>query len=342
MQFASPLRSRALAILAASSILALSAGCSGANGTDEASSGASVEELSEDGFVDEDADGADLDGLGTDQETMISEAEAQAEEDLPDPVAQANAEREWDELNMLDGDDLTAGLGTAASSAPGSSAAAAPTTASTQAPAKPPAVKCKKRIHVTFAVYTYLDRKGLLTNGCWVPEATVQDPAWRGCHIGGPDHHVNGPFFFYDDTNPYNPIDKERRGVRLCSHGEKRGYEYMAFREGLWRIVRANHTAAYYAELYADDQHVDTFWYASGVYRHNPQLRGNRRVAPMLNIAPHPNYVSQRTIGTEVLKVCKAVRNHGFLGLYGPAQHEIKGERLRTLVRALNKCTRKS
>ena len=67
---------------------------------DEATS-SNVEELDTDGFLDEDFDGADLDGLGTDPEPMISddeidaladrsevdeETEADALVDAPDPI----------------------------------------------------------------------------------------------------------------------------------------------------------------------------------------------------------------------------------------------------------------
>ena len=247
--------------------------------------------------------------LGADNEAMVADAEIDGAAARPDEVQLAEASRELQ--------------------------------AEAAAPDTPVSPHCRKRIHVTFAVYTYLSEQ-LGSNGCWVADRTYQDTSYRDCHADGSIKRPGGAHWFYDDTNPRNDLGRERDALRRCSSGEESGFEYMAFRDGRWRLIRRPHTAAYFAELYTDDAHVDDLYYAPGVYRGNATLRGHRRVAPMLNFAPYPDTVSQHAIGTEILKVCKTLKNHGYLGLYEwhyplPAD----SPRLATVARALNACTKK-
>ena len=194
---------------------------------------------------------------------------------------------------------------------------------------------------MTFAVYTSL-AENLGSNGCWVADRTVQDDTFRDCHSDGSIKHPGGDKWFYDDTNPYNDLSRETAAIRKCSSGETRGFEYMAFRAGRWRLITRPHTSAYFAELYTDDAHIDDLYYVRGVYRGNATLRAHVRSAPMLNFAPYPDTYSQRRIGAEVLKVCKTLHNHGYLGLYEWHYPLPTGSpRLKTLANALNACTKK-
>ncbi|MEO7111249.1 MAG: hypothetical protein ABI183_12495, partial [Polyangiaceae bacterium] len=203
------------------------------------------------------------------------------------------------------------------------------------------APRCKKRLTVTFAVYTYL-AKELGSNGCWTAENTVSDPDFRDCHINGTVVHRSGTKWFYDDTNPYNALASERLRVERCAKGEKRGFEYLAFRDSRWRIVRAPHVSAYFAELYTSDATIDDLYYDSGVFRGNAALRKNKRVAPMLNVAPYPPRYSAAEIERQILKVCGHVKNHGYIGLYEWHFPLKEGSTyMTTIERALNRCTRK-
>jgi hypothetical protein len=293
------------------------------------STASNVDELTSDGFVDEDFDGADLDGLGADPEPMISDEAIDALDDRSDADEEAEAEAlalsrdPFDEGNALG--EATVLL---AKKSNGGTTAPSP-------------VHCKKRIHATFAIYTYLTND-LKTNGCWVAERTTQDPTYRECHSNGDIKDPHGVNFFYDDTNPSNPYETERARVGRCAKGEKLGFEYMAFRDDRWRIVRAPHVAAYFAELYVDDTRIDNFWYDRGIYRGNSALKKYARVAPMLNVAPYPPRYSTRDIEKEILKVCSHVKNHGFIGLYEwhfPLDHD--SPYTAAIVGALNRCTRK-
>ncbi len=313
-----------LAILTFGGLLLAQGACgtSDAPGGDPAASSAEalVEEVEDDGAIDDPITAAD-DDLGPDAEPMLADADVETLAARPEVDQDAEAEAELASVDIA--------------------ADPAPQIAATIAfSAKAP--RCKKRLTVTFAVYTYL-AKELGSNGCWTAENTVSDPDFRDCHVNGTVVHRSGTKWFYDDTNPYNDLGRERKLIRDCAAGEKRGYEYMAFRAGRWRLVAQRHTSAYFAELYTDDAHIDDLWYQPYVYRQNHSLRRHKRVYPMLNFAPFPDgRYSQHQISKEILKVCKTVRNHGFIGLYEwhyplPAD----SARLRGMAHALNLCTRK-
>ena len=296
--------------------LAPAACSSGGAGEGTASTGEAI--------VDVVADGADYltgepDDLGEDPEPMLSDEAIDRDAARTDDVLEDEAARELDEETALVDAQVRI----------------------TSAAPKPPVVHCKKRIHVTFAVYTYLSEQ-LGSNGCWVADRTTQDTDYRDCHSDGSVKNPHGTHWFYDDTNPYNDLGRERAAIAHCSAGAKGGFEYMAFRAGRWRLVTRPNTIAYFAELYTDDAHVDDLYYARGVYRGNATLAAHRRAAPMLNFAPYPDTISQARIGREVLKVCKTIRNHGYLGLYEwhyPLPHD--SPRLHNLANALNACTKK-
>jgi hypothetical protein len=263
-----------------------------------------VEQIDDEASLD---DPADDDTLGPDPEPMATDDAIDAAADRPDAVQDDEADADLDLPQ---------------------------TTTATP--------RCKKRIHVAFAVYTYLP-ENLGGSGCWSAERTVQDPRYRDCHADGSVKHASGDRWFYDDTNPRNDLATERRVLHDCSAG-RAGFEYMAFRDGRWRLITRPHALAYFAELYTDDAHIDDLYYVSGVYRQNAALHRHRRVAPMLNFAPFPDgRYSQRQIAREVLKVCKTVHNHGWLGLY--EWHYPLGSsgaaRLANLVHALDACTRR-
>ena len=301
---------------------------------DEATA-SNVDELDTDGFVDEDFDGADLDGLGVDPEPMISDDEIDAIADRSDVEEETAADALVDAPDPLDQEIDSDTTMTEVLAAPTAGASGG-----TVAPSKP-AVRCKKRIHVTFAVYTYL-ASNLHDNGCWVADRTIQDSKFRECHSNGDIKDPKGDEFFYDDTNPSNASRTETLRIDRCAKGEKRGFEYMAFRDARWRLVRAPHVAAYFAELYTDDTRIDDLWYDRGVYRGNAALKKHSRVAPMLNVAPYPARYSQREIEKEILKVCSHVKNHGYIGMYEWHFPLSSGSPyLATISRALNRCTRK-
>jgi hypothetical protein len=310
MKLASPLLVAFVALVLAQS------GCSSDESRNDPSASES-EPLVED--IDTDGSGEDPldDDLGADPEPMLSEAEIDAAASRPQDVQDAEAESELAAVEAAS-PSLTASIATVV---------------------KP---RCKKRIHVTFAVYTYLTEQ-LGSNGCWTAEDTVADPTFRDCHSDGSVKHRGGDKWFYDDTNPRNDLARERKAVGECAAGTVRGYEYMAFRDGRWRIVAHRHTSAYFAELYTDDAHIDDLWYQASVYRANQGLRKHRSVYPMLNFAPYPDgRYSQHQIGREILKVCKTVRNHGYLGLYEWHYPLPAGSpRLRGMTNALNACTRR-
>lgn len=285
-----------------------------------------VEEVQDDGAID-DPITPEEDDLGPDPEAMQSDADVEALAARPEPEQDAEAERELATIDLASDPSVTP---------------ATVQSAAARAAAPAEAAHCKKRLTVTFAVYNHLGA-ALGSNGCWTAENTVGDQDFRDCHVNGTVVHRSGKRWFYDDTNPYNDLGRERKLIRDCAAGEKRGYEYMAFREGRWRLVAQRHTSAYFAELYTDDAHIDDLWYQPYVYRQNHSLRRHKRVYPMLNFAPFPDgRYSQHQISKEILKVCKTVRNHGFIGLYEWHYSLPDGSpRLRGMAHALNVCTRK-
>jgi hypothetical protein len=303
-------------------VLAQSACASDQSSNDPSSSEseALVEDVDSDGSGDADDPDNVYDDLGPDPEPMLSEAEIDTAASRPDDVQDAEAAQE-----------LAVAM-----------AAADPPVIPAAATAAAPKIRCKKRLHVTFAVYTYLTQE-LGSNGCWTSEDTVSDKTFRDCHSNGDITHDNGNKWFYDDTNPRNDLGLEEKRVAKCASGTQRGYEYMAFRDGSWRLVTHKHTSAYFAELYTDDAHIDDLWYQSSVYRNNHALKKHRRAYPMLNFAPFPDgRYSQGDIGKEILKVCKTVRNHGYLGLYEWHYPMPAGSpRLAGMVHALNACTKR-
>lgn len=318
-----------LAMIALAGLVAVQAACATDTPSDEPSAStadALVEEVQDEAAIDEPIT-ADDDDLGPDHEAMQSEEEIEALAARPESEQDAEAEHELAAI------DLTSDPGVAPASVTSASAPAA-------APAK--AAHCKKRLTVTFAVYNHLGA-ALGSNGCWTAENTVGDADFRDCHVDGKVVHRSGKKWFYDDTNPYNDLGRERQLIRDCAAGERRGYEYMAFREGRWRLVAQRHTSAYFAELYTDDAHIDDLWYQPWVYRSNRSLRRHKRVYPMLNFAPFPDgRYSQHQISKEILKVCKTVRNHGFIGLYEWHYGLPDGSpRLRGMAHALNVCTQR-
>ncbi len=317
-----------LAVITLGALVVAQSACSsdGPSGDPSASTAeAIVEEVQDDGAIDEPITAAD-DDLGADLEPMQSDAEVETLAARPEADLDAEAERELANVDLAS--DPAIPPATDAQSA--------------KAKAQPAQPRCKKRLTVTFAVYNYLGN-ALGSNGCWTPEDTVSDKDFRDCHVNGTVVHRSGKKWFYDDTNPYNDLGRERRLISECAAGEKRGYEYMAFREGRWRLIGQRHTSAYFAELYLDDAHIDDLWYQPSVYRENHSLRRHKRVYPMLNFAPFPDgHYSQHQISKEILKVCKTVRNHGFIGLYQWHYSLPDGSpRLRGMVHALNVCTQK-
>jgi hypothetical protein len=291
-----------------------------------------VDELTSDGFTDEDFDGADLDGLGKDPYEMISDDAIETLDAMPEEFDDAQVAQLMETPDPMDPE--VSPDENIADAAKGASAKNGGTTA------KPP-IRCKKRIHVTFAIYTYLTNN-MKNNGCWTAERTTQDDNFRECHSDGDIKRAGGDDFFYDDTNPYNSLATERARVARCAKGEKRGFEYLAFRDSRWRIVRAPHVSAYFAELYTSDATIDDLYYDSGVFRSNAALRKNKRVAPMLNVAPYPPRYSTSDIEREILKVCGHVKNHGYIGLYEWHFPLSEGSTyMTTIERALNRCTRK-
>ena len=298
---------------------------------DEATA-SNVEELDTDGFTDEDFDGVDLDGLGPNPEPMVSDDAIDAIADRSEIDENDEADGLVDSADPLD-DVIDAPVTT--------EIAPAKINGGTTAPPPPAPVRCKKRIHATFAIYTYL-AEDLHSNGCWTADRTKQDPDFRECHSNGEIKDPNGDDFFYDDTNPSNAFSLEKLRVDRCAKGEKRGFEYMAFRDDRWRLVRAPHVAAYFAELYTDDTRIDDLYYDRGVYRGNATLAKHSRVAPMLNIAPYPPRYTPKEIEKEIVKVCSHVKNHHFIGFYEwhyPLSHD--SPYLKAVERALNRCTRK-
>lgn len=331
-----PIRRRAaatfftLATLAATSTAPL-LGCGQAASESSESTASNVDELTSDGFTDEDFDGADLDGLGRDPYAMISDEEVDELDAMPEELEDLQVAQLMNASDPMD-PDVSPDENTAdVASAPVKSA---------KPPAKPP-IRCKKRIHVTFAVYTYLTDT-MKSNGCWTADRTTQDDDFRECHSDGDIKRAGGDDFFYDDTNPFNSLATERARVARCAKGEKRGFEYLAFRDSRWRIVRAPHVSAYFAELYTSDATIDDLYYDSGVFRGNASLKKNKRVAPMLNVAPYPARYSAGDIEREILKVCGHVKNHGYIGLYEWHFPLKEGSSyMTTIERALNRCTRK-
>jgi hypothetical protein len=327
---APPMKLSPLTLIALGGLVLAQGACNNdaASGDPTASTAeAIVEEVQDDGSIDDPITAAD-DDLGPDPEAMQSDADIEALAARPEAEQDAEAERELATIDLA--------------SDPGVSPA---TVQSAAAPAAAPAkaaAHCKKRLTVTFAVYNHLGA-ALGSNGCWTAESTVSDPDFRDCHVDGKVAHRSGKKWFYDDTNPYNDLGRERQLIRDCAAGEKRGYEYMAFREGRWRIVAQRHTSAYFAELYTDDAHIDDLWYQPGVYRQNHPLRRHKRVYPMLNFAPFPDgRYSQHQISKQILEVCKTVRNHGFIGLYEWHYSLPDGSpRLLGMAHALNLCTRR-
>ncbi len=310
MKLASPL------LLAFGALVLAQSGCSSDESSNDPSASESealVEDIDMDGAGDDPLE----DDLGVDPEPMLSEAEIDAAASRPQEVQDAEAESELAAMEVAE-----------------------PSVPSSLATVVKP--RCKKRIHVTFAVYTYLTDK-LGSNGCWTAEDTVSDPTFRDCHADGSIKHRSGNKWFYDDTNPRNDLARERKVLADCAAGELRGYEYMAFRDGRWRVLTHRRTSAYFAELYTDDAHIDDLWYQPSVYRTNRALKKHRRVAPMLNFAPFPDgRYTQHQIGREILKVCKTVRNHGYIGLYEWHYPLHAGSpRLSGMVNALNACTRR-
>jgi hypothetical protein len=308
---------KSTAPLAAALLALVSAVACGSSDAPGASAPDGVEEITEPDATLEET----FDDLGPDAEPMLADDEVDRLAERPDAVQDEEASAELDREEREAGELETAAL---------------------SAKPQPKPVRCKRRIHVVFAVYTYLTEQ-LRSNGCWTAEDTVGDASFRDCHSDGSVKHPKGDKWFYDDTNPRNALGAEESALYNCSRGAGKGYEYMAFRDGRWRLVRRPNAAAYFAELYTDDAHIDDLWYVPSVYRANHALRRHRRVAPMLNFAPWPDgRYSQRQIAHEVLKVCKTVRNHGYFGLYEwhyPLPHD--SARVANLARALNACTRR-
>ncbi|MEO8800546.1 MAG: hypothetical protein ABI551_21815 [Polyangiaceae bacterium] len=317
-----------LVTIAAATMLPL-LGCGEASPESTASN---VDELTSNGFTDEDFDGADLDRLGPDPYAMISDESVDALDELPEEWDDAQTEQLMDEPDPMDLSATDTEIAKAHATEP---------TSKSGGVTAPPPIRCKKRIHATFAIYTYL-ATNMTNNGCWTAERTTQDDDFRECHSDGDITRPNGDEFFYDDTNPFNTLSTERLRVQRCAKGEKRGFEYLAFRDSRWRIIRAPHVAAYFAELYTSDKTIDDLYYDRGIFRGNDALHEHKRVAPMLNVAPYPPKYSAREIEKEILKVCGHVKNHGYIGLYEWHFPLTEGSKYMTAIeRALNRCTRK-
>jgi hypothetical protein len=282
--------------------------------------------------VEQKTDGVDDvvdDELGPDPEPMLSDEAIDALAARPDSVQEADAEEAFAREERL------------AAGEPAPEDDDVDVVKRVEEKTAKPKTRCKKRINVTYAVYTYITAK-LGDNGCWLPENTVADDNVRECHSDGSIEHSSGRRWFYDDTNPENPLTTEVERVDECS-GNRAGYEYMAFRDDRWRLIKRPHAYAYFAELYTDDAHIDNLYFDGSAYRGNRELKGHSRVAPMLNFAPYPaDRYSLHTIGVEVLKVCNTIHNHGYLGLYEwhfPIDYE--SPRAKNLANALNACTRR-
>jgi hypothetical protein len=198
----------------------------------------------------------------------------------------------------------------------------------------PPAA-CGKRIVVTVALYTGMDKPGEAgvadSNGCWTYERVTKDNAeWKLCQYSGTVFHPDGAKWVYDDTNTFNNLATETARINACRSGVPvGGYIYMANRGSGWRQVTSTGVRSHFAELYSSQFQIDdqfTIWKNAG-----------EPGAPMVNFGEAATTASQIAASTK--RACTEVPNHDWLGVYVYPQ-PLEGARLAAMVNALNACTR--
>lgn len=195
---------------------------------------------------------------------------------------------------------------------------------------------CKKKLTVVCSVGTGCGAVRSLSNGCWVAinadgAATKQ---YRKCSTSNfVVKNPGAPNYAYDDTNPNRPLSADKSYLAKCSSGATGiGFEYMAYRNGTWRLLTAPHMKAYFAELYSSDQHVWDY------YAHWPKSLSGHTVYPMINIGPQQPATIQKATAT----TCAAVARGGYFGIYNSDWAHGMGAadaRAKALAAALNKCT---
>jgi len=198
------------------------------------------------------------------------------------------------------------------------------------APAKP---KCAKHIVATFAVYHYVERKDVVTNGCWTPEYTVQDKdRFHLCHVADPGAGGKKAVAVYDDVNArWHPHEAAK--IVACAKKGTEFWEYLTppfapITKGVGNLKRV------YAELYNS---------TSGPAAFTAQWQRNKRIAghtiwPMVDLSPrHFNNAGMKKF---LHDFCKAhVNDHGVLGLYSDKDLTKANGGLPALVAALDACT---
>lgn len=198
------------------------------------------------------------------------------------------------------------------------------------APAKP---KCKKHIVATFAVYHYVERNDLVTNGCWTPEYTVQEKEkFHICHATDAGGGGKKPVAVYDDVSArWHPHETGK--IAACSKQGAEFWEYLTppfvpITKGVANLKRV------YAELYNS---------TSGPAAFTAQWQRNKRIAghtiwPMIDLSPR--HFGNAGMQKFVRDFCKAhVHDHGVLGLYSDKDISKANGALPALVAALNACT---
>jgi hypothetical protein len=191
------------------------------------------------------------------------------------------------------------------------------------------AASCKKRVFVTFFVYSFLPAPS--SNGCWSYERPPQAPGrWHICHWDKP-RTGSGSNWVYDDTSPKHvPLRAEKTKIASCAAGGgPLGYEVMARRNGAWRkaIPRGVAIRRFYAETYSGDSAVADyfrFWAA------------NRRIGrPVINLGP----ASITSTYGATYRVCRSIQSGTYLGIYSATPVSRANGKLPQVQKALNACT---
>ncbi len=216
---------------------------------------------------------------------------------------------------------------------------AAPADAAPSRPPPPPPapVVCSKRVHVLFAVYTYMGKP--VDNGCWNTVRTLQDKdpqgefKWRVCGYSGGVKHPTGTNFVYDDTNPFaHNLSTERSRILACAADGGQGIEYMAYHPGLnWRRLNpANKVSRYFAELYSSEYTVQDGY---GAWNANRSIG-----APMINLG----HINTTEMKQRVRSLCNTIGNNHWIGFYqtSTSPYPLVGARLAAFEQAMNACTR--
>jgi hypothetical protein len=197
-----------------------------------------------------------------------------------------------------------------------------------------PVPSCKKRMIVSVALYTGMDRPGedgvAAANGCWTYERIMkQNDEWKICQYTGAVFHPEGVKWAYDDTNTFNNLTTETARVNACMSGVPiDGYIYMANRGNGWRQVTSNNVRTHFAEIYSSQFEVDdqfTLWKNAGTPG-----------SPMVHFGEATTTASMIT--TTTAKTCALVPDKGWWGLY-VYPTSLEGARMSAMVKALNACT---